>query len=234
MPSCTVCATSANLPSSLGAKRRARCSWPAASTLTPKRPARRTSGSVRAPLSKHTSTSTGSSESEATALAVIPWGPPGASTVTTATPVAKWPMTVRKRWGSTVFIAPPGCRTCRAPRTLGGPRRPARGGPGGGFAGSWKAAIVPYALPPHAPPPDAPGPDPARRGRRRLRLGEHQARLEQPGLRGREDLRPALRRLPHPRHGRHTGLGRRRQQARVQGRPELQPAQGGLPGDPLR
>ena len=35
-------------------------SWPAASTLTPKRLARWTSGSVRAPLSKQTSTSTGS------------------------------------------------------------------------------------------------------------------------------------------------------------------------------
>ena len=57
---------------------------------------------MRAPLSKQTSTSTGSSDSEATAFAVIPCGPSGASTVTTATPVAKCPMTARKRSGSTV------------------------------------------------------------------------------------------------------------------------------------
>ena len=40
MPSWTQCGTSANFESSFEAKRRARCSWPAASTLTPKRLAR--------------------------------------------------------------------------------------------------------------------------------------------------------------------------------------------------
>jgi hypothetical protein len=42
----------------------------------------------------HASTTGGSSDSEVIALAVVPTGRPSASSdVTTATPVAKWPMT---------------------------------------------------------------------------------------------------------------------------------------------
>ena len=94
--------------SSLDAKRRASASWRASSTLTPKRPVSRTTLSVRAPSAKHTSASSGSSDSEHTALAVMPTGPSGPVAVTTATPVAKWPMMARKRSGST------GCSGMRA------------------------------------------------------------------------------------------------------------------------
>jgi hypothetical protein len=50
---------------------------------------------VREALSKHTSSSTGSSDSEVTALVVIPAGPRDPLAVTIATPVAKWPTTSR-------------------------------------------------------------------------------------------------------------------------------------------
>ena len=62
---------------------------------------------MRASLSKHTSTSSGSSDSEQTALAVIPTGPSGPRAVTTVTPVAKRPMTARKCSGSTVHHGAP-------------------------------------------------------------------------------------------------------------------------------
>src|SRR5437588_113314 len=54
----------------------ASCSCSAVNTFTPKRPASRTIGSVRASLAKHTSASSGSSDSAHTALAVIPPDPP--------------------------------------------------------------------------------------------------------------------------------------------------------------
>ena len=72
--------------------------------LTPKRPVSRTTGSVRDSLSNATSRSSGSSDSEQTALAVIPTGPSGDPAVTTVTPVAKCPMTERKRSGPTSLI----------------------------------------------------------------------------------------------------------------------------------
>ncbi len=124
-PSWTVCGTPANLASSgaLEANRRASSSWPAPSTLTPKRRVPRTTCSVRAPLSKPTSSSSGSSESDATALAVMPTGPAAPVAVITVTPVAKLPITERKWPGSTVLIAPSGCRTCPAPRGCRGCRR---------------------------------------------------------------------------------------------------------------
>src|SRR5829696_2015161 len=84
----------------LEAKTRARSSWPARSTLTAKRREPRTADSVREPLSKATSSSTGSSDSEATAFVVSPAGPSGPLQVTIATPVANCPMTWRKRSGS--------------------------------------------------------------------------------------------------------------------------------------
>ena len=54
-------------------------------------PGRRTAGSVREARSKQTSSSTGSSESDATAFVVRPAGPSGPWQVTTVTPVGKWP-----------------------------------------------------------------------------------------------------------------------------------------------
>jgi hypothetical protein len=50
---------------------------------------------VREPLSKQTSSSSGSRLSEETAFVVNPDGPAGPSQVTTATPVAKRPMAER-------------------------------------------------------------------------------------------------------------------------------------------
>jgi hypothetical protein len=90
-PSWTVCRTPENfaLSGALDANSRASSSWPAASTLTPKRRCSRTTRSVRAPLAKQTSASSGSSDSEQTALAVMPTGPSGPLAVTTVTPVAK-------------------------------------------------------------------------------------------------------------------------------------------------
>ena len=51
--------------------------------------------SVREPLSKHTSSRTGSSDSEVTAFVVSPAGPAGPFAVTIATPVAKCDTTSR-------------------------------------------------------------------------------------------------------------------------------------------
>jgi hypothetical protein len=59
------------------------------------RRASRTAGSEREVLSKQTSSSSGSRESEVIALVVNPVGPSGPLHVTIATPVAKWPMTCR-------------------------------------------------------------------------------------------------------------------------------------------
>src|SRR5215210_2884501 len=103
-----------------------------------------------------------------------------------------------------------------------------------GFAGAWTAAIVPYALPPHAPPPAAARAPRPGGGRRRVRQRGHQAVPGRSGLRGRADLRPALLGLPHARRRRGAGLRCGGQQARVQGRPELQPARGAARRDPLR
>jgi len=63
--------------------------------LTAKRPAARTTGSVRDVLSKQTTTSSGCSESELTAFVVSPAGPSGPRAVTTQTPVARCPMVLR-------------------------------------------------------------------------------------------------------------------------------------------
>ena len=59
-----------------------------------------TAASVRAVRSKQTIISGGSSDSEATALAVSPEGPSGPKLVTTQTPVTKRPQTSRKALGS--------------------------------------------------------------------------------------------------------------------------------------
>jgi hypothetical protein len=86
----------------LEANTRATSSCAALSTFTPKRPASRTIGSVLASFSKQTSASSGSSDSEHSALAVIPPSPAGPALVITATPVAKRPNTSRNSSGSTV------------------------------------------------------------------------------------------------------------------------------------
>ena len=97
-PSSMRCGTPANFScsGSLDAKTRDNVPWSARSMFSPKRPTSRTIGSVRASLSKQTSTSSGLSDSEHTALAVIPTGPRSPTPVTTATPVGKWPKRERK------------------------------------------------------------------------------------------------------------------------------------------
>ena len=73
------------------AKLAERCCWGAASTLTTNAPCERTARRVRLARSKQTSTSGGSSDSDVTALAVVPTGSPSSHIdVTTVTPVAKW------------------------------------------------------------------------------------------------------------------------------------------------
>ena len=79
----------------LEANTRASSSWPARRTLTANRRASRTAGSVREELSKQTSSSSGSSETDVIAFVVRPVGPSGPLHVTIATPVAKLPMTCR-------------------------------------------------------------------------------------------------------------------------------------------
>ncbi len=54
-------------------------------------PDSRTASRKRASLSTHTSTSSGSSETEVNALAVIAWSVPPTRLVQTVTPDAKWP-----------------------------------------------------------------------------------------------------------------------------------------------
>ena len=56
---------------------------------------RRMASSVRDPLSIQTIMSSGSSDSEQTALAVSPEGPRSPRLVTTVTPLAKWPIAER-------------------------------------------------------------------------------------------------------------------------------------------
>ena len=64
--------------------------------LTANRRGRRTAASVRGRRSNPTVTSMGSSDSHATALAVIPAGPSVPTAVTTVTPVANVAITDRK------------------------------------------------------------------------------------------------------------------------------------------
>jgi hypothetical protein len=66
-------------------------------------------------LSMQTTSSTGSSDSEQTALAVIPAGRPSWVVVTTVTPVAKWAIASRKASPST-FASD----MCPVPRLLSG------------------------------------------------------------------------------------------------------------------
>ena len=84
----------------LGGEQAGQLLLPGGQHVDPEAAVSRTTGSVRAALSKHTSSSSGSSESEQTALAVMPTGPSGPLAVTTVTPVAKWPMTARKWAGA--------------------------------------------------------------------------------------------------------------------------------------
>src|SRR5690242_15562153 len=73
-----------------------RCCCGAESTFTTNAPWPRIAFSVMLPRSKQTRTSGGVSDSEVTALAVVPTGWPSASTeVTTVTPVAKCPIASR-------------------------------------------------------------------------------------------------------------------------------------------
>jgi hypothetical protein len=90
-----VTASNFSRPTRLDAKTVARSSCPARRTLTAKRPLARTAGNVRDRLSKQTSSSSGSSESDVIAFVVRPAGPSGPLHVTIATPVAKLPMMSR-------------------------------------------------------------------------------------------------------------------------------------------
>src|SRR6202042_803876 len=79
-----------------------RCCWRAASTLTANAPCALIASSVTLGRSKQTRTSGGSSDSEVTALAVVPTGSPfGPTDVTMVTPVANWPMACRKSAAAT-------------------------------------------------------------------------------------------------------------------------------------
>jgi hypothetical protein len=93
-PSTSEWPTSANFAASgaLLANVATRPCWSRASTLTASRPERRIASNVREPVSMQTIISTGSSDSEQTALAVRPEGPFGPALVTTVTPLAKWPI----------------------------------------------------------------------------------------------------------------------------------------------
>ncbi len=55
---------------------------------------------VRAPRMRQTSTSSGSSDTDVTELAVMPCSSPSWTVVTTVTPVANWLMTLRNSIGS--------------------------------------------------------------------------------------------------------------------------------------
>src|SRR6266446_4691591 len=71
-------------------------SCPSLRTLTPKRFFFWSKGNIFAPWSTQTRISMGSSETEVKELAVMPWIFPGSrSTVTTVTPVVKWPSALR-------------------------------------------------------------------------------------------------------------------------------------------
>src|SRR5439155_9013455 len=90
------------------ANRRETASWSAASTFNTKRCAARSAGYMSFLLSTDTRTSGGSSDTEATELAVIPTGwPAGSRVVRTVTPVAKRPSSWRNWAGSTPDISSP-------------------------------------------------------------------------------------------------------------------------------
>src|SRR6266496_6587462 len=90
------------------ANRREMASWSAASTFNTKRGAARSAGYISFFWSTDTRTSGGSSDTEATELAVIPTGrPAGSRVVRTVTPVAKRPSSWRNWAGSTADISSP-------------------------------------------------------------------------------------------------------------------------------
>ena len=107
-PSTGSWATPASFSSPLAfvAKRRAISSWSAARTLMQKRPDARTASSVFEPRSRQTSMSSGSSESDVSALVVAPRGPVSSRLVTTATPVAQWAIRRRSCSASRVALTP--------------------------------------------------------------------------------------------------------------------------------
>jgi hypothetical protein len=79
--------TSANLSLRRVAKRVARCSWPSPRTLTAKCPDSTIAWQVGSLVPMQTSSCSGSIDSDATALAVMPAGPSAVRVVITATPV---------------------------------------------------------------------------------------------------------------------------------------------------
>src|SRR4051794_37690505 len=91
--------------------------------LTAKDPEDETAWAVGLRSLMHTSSIGGSIESDGTALAVMPWSLSSPRAVITVTPLAKWPMTLRKTSqstdsGATELMPPPG--------PAAGPARPYR------------------------------------------------------------------------------------------------------------
>src|SRR5579875_2745901 len=82
-------------------KKRERGSWSAARMLTAKTPLASSTACEYRPRSMQTRTRGGSSDSEAKAFTVTPWGPSRAGAVTTVTPVAKRARASRNSSGDT-------------------------------------------------------------------------------------------------------------------------------------
>ena len=116
--------TPANLSVPLEAKCRARSPCPSPRMFTAKRPRSAIAEPVRERRSRQTSSIGGSSESEETALAVVPSGPSSPSAVITVTPLAKCPMTSRNRSPSSACRVRSGAATAISPAR--GPARAAR------------------------------------------------------------------------------------------------------------
>jgi hypothetical protein len=76
--------------------------------LTTKRPAASIARCVGSSVLMHTSSRIGSSDTEATALAVMPAGAPSRSVVITVTPVTKCEIASRKATSSTPGASPAG------------------------------------------------------------------------------------------------------------------------------
>ena len=79
--------------------------------LTANRPERRTASCVALAALRQTSSIGGSSESEETALTVMPRGAPSSTVVITTTPVMKLPITRRNTVASKAGLAPGGVST---------------------------------------------------------------------------------------------------------------------------
>ena len=125
----TAISTPSNLSPPLRAKRIASSPWSSPRMLTANAPVPAIAAPVADSRFMQTSSIGGSSASEVTALAVVPWRRPSAVVVMTVTPLAKWPMTLRnspgvsRRVRSRLRARPPWLGSYR--RTM--PRPPPKG-----------------------------------------------------------------------------------------------------------